>query len=98
VPWFIVAPITGKHHRSDSPPAMLRGSKLSGAGTLWLALIPWFDSTPSQDLIRNKSSDLKIICEFLLWWHHLSPGQTVWLVSAHVAYDVSPAPSVSHPG
>jgi hypothetical protein len=75
---FIIAPITIKHRRSDSPPAMLRGPRLSGAGTILLTLHFYIDSTPPHVLIRNESSDLKFICEFLRRWCHGLPYHLVW--------------------
>jgi hypothetical protein len=61
----ITAPIAVDRRRSDTPPATFRWPKTSGAGTPWLTLTPWFDSTPSHDLIRSKSSDWSLICEFM---------------------------------
>jgi hypothetical protein len=59
----ISALVTCMRRRLDSPPAMLRGSKLSGAGTLWLALTSWIFSPHSHDPIRKESTDSNLICE-----------------------------------
>jgi hypothetical protein len=42
----------------------------SGATTIWLALIPCFDSTYPRDLIRNKSLDSSLIWELRPRWRH----------------------------
>jgi hypothetical protein len=84
-----LAPCIVFRRRVSSPPARFRGTKLSGAGTLGLTLISWFDSTPPRVPIRIESSNSRWICEVLRWWrHHID--QSTWLTwSGNVAVDVA---------
>jgi hypothetical protein len=73
-----LSPSTAVHRRSRAHRSKIRWPKSGGACTVVIILLFRNWCTKPFHSIRLKSSNLKIICEFLSWWHHGLPHHPVW--------------------